>query len=680
MEALFGEQGPLAKAFAGYQYRAAQVEMASQVEEVLREGGIGLIEAGTGIGKSMAYLAAAIRSGQTTVVSTHTISLQQQLIDKDIPRLAEALGVEIKAALMKGMSNYLCLRRLGDAMAIRRALGAEEREGIEEVASWSEQNSQGSLSDLPTYPSRLVRERIRMEGDGCNRTLCPHYKQCLFFAARRESSEADILVVNHHLLLADLALRVEGEAILPDYDQLIIDEAHHLEEVATQIFAERVSERDLDRIYGRLQSEGRLRTGRLDLIVDKVRGRDGGSKIEQKIEISIPAEKREASQALARLFLTLRSHFGTDRLRLLEKQLELPIWKEEVQLRAEESEESLSRLAQSLRGVCGDLESMQEDERLRSLRFDVEVLAGRLERMAERIYRFAFDPIDPAKVRWIEQQQLYTAQLDISELLERHLFATTHATVLSSATLATHRSFAFCRERLGIDPEHHRVVEAIHHSPFDYEQQSVLLLPSDLVPPDHPDYPRQATERIFDAIEKSGGNTFVLFTSYRMLQSCKQGLKESLDSGGYTLFCQGESERHHLLDQFRHTPKAVLFGTDSFWEGVDVAGDALRCVVLTKLPFRVPTEPIVEAQMDRILAKGGRPFVDYTLPQAIMKFKQGFGRLIRGHSDRGCIVCLDSRLIHKPYGRAFLGSLPPTPIVHGNREEILVHMERFYGA
>lgn len=703
--ALFAQGGVLSSALPGFEGRPEQVAMACDVDAAFSDGEIALIEAGTGTGKSMAYLIpallAAAKLGRRTVISTHTISLQQQLIEREIPTLLSALGLKLRAVLMKGMSHYLCLRRLGDAEAERTLFDSEEGLELDQIREWAEKNERGSLSDLSISPTRRVNERIRMESDSCSGALCPHYKQCLFFRARREAEEANLLVVNHHLLLADLALRAEvGEegAILPKYDYLVIDEAHHLEEVATSAFAERVSRREVDRIFQRLQ--GVRRTGRLDLLADKIWQMEGEAKlklqIQQKIELILSAEKRLLIDQLHLLFDQLSHFFEKERpkadleeswLRLFPRHLEEEGEWRGVQPQVERVGEGLYRYAQTLRGLSADVESWSSDERVRSLRLDVEALAGRLEKLAQRLIRFAFDPIDSNQVRWMERAGgeilLSAAHLDISERLARGLFFPTAAVVLSSATLAASRHFRFCRTRLGIDSEllEGRVVrEKIYDSPFDYQEQAILLVSTDLPDPDHPAFPRSAAERILDALRASSGGTFVLFTSYRMLIECEQLLAPTLEAEGYPLFVQGRGDRHTLLEQFRTTPRAVLFGTSSFWEGVDVAGDALRCVILTKLPFRVPTEPLIQARIDRILAGGGQPFVDYTLPQAIMKFKQGFGRLIRNQRDRGSILCLDGRLVRKPYGKAFLKSLPECRLVQGGRAELSALLKEFYSS
>lgn len=694
---LFRPDGPLARALPRFESRPQQIAMATDVATAFAEGKIALIEAGTGTGKSIAYLlptlVAAARLGKRTVISTHTISLQEQLLHKDIPLLTRALGLDERAVVMKGMANYLCRRRLDDAMQDRRGFAAEDREEIEQIAHWSAGREEGSLTELEFQPSRSTWDKVRMEGDACSHAECPHFRRCLFFRARREAGEARVLIVNHHLLLADLAMRTESGGkggILPEYDHLIIDEAHNLEEIATEACAVKISRNELNRILSRLLAEQRNHRGKLLALADKIAKFEGESRLLHRIEVELPAEKRDLSQIVGELFQVYFRYFerlgAKERLRLQPSHLASEGWIEEVHPMTEHAVEAMRAFVQSIRAIdeqVGRVVGESCDDRIRSLRFDISVLADRLERMAGRLAEFAFEESDPSTVRWIEalhpEIRLVRARLDVAPLLADGLFARPSSVVLSSATLATNQSFDFIRRELGIGEEF-SVIERIYDSPFEYEKQALLAVPIDLPSPDDHRFTAIASEVIVDAVRASQGSAFLLFTSFRMLGDCYDRMGEILKAEGFSLFRQGEMERHQLLEAFKATPRSVLFGTDSFWEGVDVVGEALRLVIIPKLPFKVPTDPLVEARSERVKEEGRDPFMHVSVPQAIVKFKQGYGRLIRNESDQGCILCLDSRLVKRGYGRLFVRSLPTSSYAFGPCNEVLEKIRTFYTA
>ncbi len=640
-----------------------------------------LIEAGTGTGKSLAYLIPALfwalDKGEPTVVATNTIALQEQLLQKDIPFLLETLGLELKAVLVKGMHNYVCLRKLHD--------GANEVP--ESLLNWSRSAKEGSRSELPVLPSHDLWEQIGAEAEGCTHAKCPHYKECFFFKARREAADAHLIIANHHLLFADLSLRQQngnyGETcVLPPYHRLILDEAHHIEDVATEYFADKVSRRGLIHFLGRLLSD--RSTGKLMALHKKLfevyPDTGGEHELLDLLELTLPTSKRALVDQIHSTF-ELINQFARDqqkeeKLRFREGHLNHPFWVEMVQPAVQELIESGKGFLQA--ALLVEVHVKRDPilpGKCEGLLADIGGICNRLEGFLEVLSNFVFSPIEPTRVRWIEGEgHLITADLEIAPRLSEALFDRLPTAVLCSATLSTNTSFAFIRSRLGIG----RAVEKIYDSPFDYSCQAMLSVPIDLPDPSHPQFTSRAASSIFEMIEASRGGAFVLFTSYQMLRNCEQILADKLLEKRYTLFCQGDDGRTALLENFRKTKRAVLFGTDSFWEGVDVVGEALRCVILVKLPFKVPSDPLFQARSEAIAEKGGSPFFDYSLPHAIVKFKQGFGRLIRNKEDRGCVVCLDSRLVKKGYGKQFLKSLPPCPHHFEISSSLASKLQKFY--
>ncbi len=673
--------GVFSEKLPGFEVREGQVGMLRAVLSAYEDEKTALIEAGTGTGKSLAYLIPALfwalEGGEPTVIATNTIALQEQLLQKDIPFLLETLDLDLKAVLVKGMQNYVCLRKLHDAA----------HELPESLFNWVKTAKEGSRSELPILPSHELWEQIGAEKEGCTHIKCPYYKECYFFKARREAADAHLIVANHHVLFADLALREQNEnyndvCVLPPYRRLIIDEAHHVEDVATDYFADRVSRRALVHFLGRLISD--RSTGKIMALHKKlyeVYPEGGADKdLLDLLEISLPASKRTLLDHIQGAFELIqqfaRDHQKEDKLRFRPEHLTHPFWIEIVQPAVQELTEMGKQFLQSvlLIEVYVKRDSLLP-AKCEGVLADISGICRRLEGFFETLMQFAFCPIEPTRVRWIEGEgQLIAAELEIATRLSEGLFDRLPTIVLCSATLSTNRSFKFIRNRLGIS----KADEIIYESPFDYTRQALLTVPSDLPDPTSPHFIKEAAQVILDTVEITCGGTFVLFTSYQMLKSCESLIADTLLKKRFTLFCQGDEGRSALLAKFRETEKAVLFGTDSFWEGVDVVGDALRCVILAKLPFKVPSDPLFQARSEAIEEQGGSPFFDYSLPHAIVKFKQGFGRLIRNKEDRGCVICLDPRLIKKGYGKQFIQSLPSCPNFFADRQKVYESLRKFY--
>ncbi len=717
--------GLLEQKCKGFESRPSQCSMMANVLDAYNHDQIVLIEAGTGIGKSLAYLVPALlwahQFNEATVISTNTIALQEQLLRKDIPSLIKTLGIELKVVLVKGMSNYVCLRKLDDALAESRFFSSEENEEIEKIDHACRTITEGSRSTLPIFPSPSTWERVNADGDTCSHQQCPHFKNCFFFKARKEAQEAQILLVNHHLLFSDIVKRstenkYNETAILPAFNRIVLDEAHHIEDIATDHFAVRLHRIELLRVLGKLTSD-RLghQPGKIPMLRDKLYSFYGKTPPDQigriitRLNIDLPALRINLQQHIDSTFdafihfieVTTRlvpteegasSPYPEKKLRLLKSHQTHSKWIEEIEPKTTELKKLLKTFSQTLRGLEFDLSTIKNErlqEQTRCQRGDIQLLNGRLDELISLLEHFISEVTSLEKVRWIEAHQLKSmvnvhlidADLDVSKSLAKYLFSKFGTIVLCSATMTTNREFQFIRNRLGLQEDllGKRVIkEAIYDSPFNYLNQALLAVPIDLPLPSHSNFMEEAIKAIWNAIECSRGGVFVLFTSYSMLQKCHEALKERLENKRYQLFKQGDSNRTAIIEAFKKTDRGVLLGTDSFWEGVDVVGDSLRCVVIVKLPFRVPSEPIIEARTEEILKNGGNPFFDYAIPNAIVKFKQGFGRLIRSQRDRGCIICLDTRLVKKNYGRLFLNSLPNCSSAFLDQALLWPKLEEFY--
>src|SRR5215470_3241 len=717
---LLGPHGAVGTALAGYEHRPQQLAMLRAVSDAFNDDEVLSVEAGTGTGKSLAYLVPAIlwsrANRQRVVVSTHTITLQEQLVRKDLPLLIERAGLSCTTALVKGRGNYLCRRKAAQAEAQGAQLVEDDvwRE-LQHVLAWAKQTTDGSLADLPVRPRFEVWEQVVSENDNCLRARCPYYSTCFFYSARRTAAAADVIVANHHLLMADLALRAEvgnytQNAVLPPSTRVIIDEAHHLEDVATGYFGAAVSLRMIERPLGRLQSrrdpgKGLLSAlatalGGIDRATDAVHARGAERLIDTRLLPDCAGVHVEAEECFARVLdalLDLREgefdggsaeERAEEKLRITEPVRETRFWRIAVE-RLTQLATTLDAYAAVGGGILERLELMSEDvdPQIRYLGTELGAITGRLSAMAAALLDFVGE--DAGHCTWVELRRpgnagptlsLHRAPIEVAPLLHRALFERFATSVLTSATLSVDGGFAYLHDRLGVDrvdpPERVRALRV--ESPFDFTHQAMLVVPDDLPEPTSARYEPASHDAMRHLLSITGGGTFLLFTSYGALNRAWYELAAILREAGCTPLRQGELSRHVLLARFLQEPRAVLFATDSFWEGVDVPGDALRCVVITRLPFRVPTEPLEQARVEAIASRGGDPFQERALPQAVIKLKQGFGRLIRRRTDRGCVVVLDSRLANKRYGRVFLASLPPAAQRIGPSELVFAAMEQFF--
>jgi ATP-dependent DNA helicase DinG len=704
VERILGPRGELARRLRGYESRSAQLDMSHSVARSLVEDKVALLEAGTGTGKTFAYLVPSVlwakRHQAKVVVSTGTIPLQEQIVTKDVPALSSVLP-PFRATVVKGRSNYVSLRRADEAARADAAYFDNEAERLEvkRLVEWASETETGDRAELTPPPSPEAWERVESQSDNCLRTKCPTYAECHYFESRRAAARSDVLVVNHALLVTDLAVKREMQSfatagVLPPYDRVIVDEAHHLEEVAAEHLGVRATERGLARLMGRLRNRrdaGRGLLPALDRMLGGVkdpRALRARRAIEETISPLRDRVSVEIEQTFGNLAIGARAAAGPDgqarelKLRLREDERSKNLVGALANLR-----EALALLATELKKAIDGLdESIPESGA--AILLEVVAVGGRISSAVRSLDVLRALP-DLKLVRWVavtrdrrglDRCELHGAPLDVAPVLKESLLDRVKTAVFSSATLTVRGRFDYVERGLGISAlEPARVERALLPSPFDYSKQAMLGVPVDMPDPAAPGFDEATARFVLEGVRASAGRAFVLFTSYRSMDRVHSKLARTLTDEAMIPLKQGESGRRALLERFKATPGSVLFGTDSFWEGVDVPGDGLVLVIIVKLPFRVPSEPIEEARADAIRARGGDPFSELMLPRAVLKLKQGFGRLIRTRQDRGAVCVLDRRIASKAYGRAFLESLPGVPVIQGPSAVVLEHVRRITG-
>ncbi len=698
-----GAKGRVAHVLGQYEDRPSQRDMAAYIADGYNAGGVQILEAGTGVGKSFAYLVPALAwaraNAERTVVSTNTINLQEQLVGKDLPMLRQALkdgDHEPSFALLKGWRNYLCLARLNQAVGSQHSLLEPERiDELLSLAEWAGRTSDGSLSDLPVLPSSEVWDEVAAEADLCPRLQCPHFEACFLFKARRRAAEADIVVVNHHLLAADLAVRQASDnwqdaAVLPPYQRLILDEAHHLEEVAASHLGTQVTSRGVRRLLGRLERNGKGLGPSLAYQLSTQNDLLAKASLDLVHQRLLPAthDARQASDALfARLHARLETEPGAV-LRLDENFPADPLWDEGLTRELDATLGSFRSLEDLLQTIADRMESSNLEERGLQLLQEMRGVIRRLGAVADGL-NGTLRPAagGPPTVRWLErsgpkrqQVSLAAVPLDLAPILRELLFDRVKTVVLTSATLAAGGEFEFLEGRLGLDRAPSPVtVRELLPSPFDFGSQCLFGIPNDIPDPreEEPEHGAAVDQIVSELVSASDGGLFVLFTSHAALRRSAASLRGIMGSR-WPLLVQGEGPRDGLLRRFREAGNAVLLGTDSFWEGVDVPGQALRALVLPKLPFKVPSEPLTAARLERLTEQGQDGFRHYLLPHAALKLKQGFGRLIRARTDVGVVLLLDPRVLTKRYGPLILNGLPRADRVVGSWREVRLKCEDFF--
>jgi len=708
--------GIVSKSLQNYEHRPQQVEMIKQVAESFNEHKIGLIEAGTGVGKSLAYLIPAIfwstKNKERCVVSTRTINLQEQLIHKDIPFLKKTLGIDFKAVLVKGRGNYVCLRKIDSLTENQQSLILEEdQQEIQTIIQWTKTTKSGSKTDLSFIPKISVWEQVGSEGDNCLRSVCPFFQQCFVYKARREAAKANILVANHHLLFADLAVRASGAdiSVLPKHNQIIFDEAHNIDDIATDYFGLALTRYSINRTLFQLYLNRKGKTtGLLNILLQKLNHAYYKNQIDELKDIIKRIESEIIPQCASAIALNnemmdeiinVLSSFSDYskwelKIRLNTRLRNNQHWQSEILPRIKNFRMLLNRLHSGLNSSLGKLDelNLKLSKDIISIKVDIDALRRRIENIADAINIILIND-EKKNVRWIEIVKRKTsstivrlkmAPLDISESMNELVYNNYQTIIMTSATLAIANShqkndFLYFTKQLGLNlVDADRILQTKIPAPFDYEKQAITAIPTDIPAPDASNFASNITELIFEALQISNGRAFVLFTSYGLLNIVFNSLQPRLTKLGIVSFKQGQINRHQLLQSFKKNKNSVLFATDSFWQGVDVEGDALESVIITKLPFKVPSEPIIEARVEAIERNGGNAFMEYSVPQAVLKLKQGFGRLIRKKTDVGSIFILDKRIVEKFYGRIFLNSLPKSNLVVGNKSDILENVRLFF--
>ena len=632
----FSPGGILAQSALPFEFRPGQLEMAKAVERALEERRHLIVEAGTGTGKTLAYLLPALRTGQRVIISTGTKALQDQLFFRDVPFLESLLG-PLRVCYMKGRANYLCRHKLVTLQNQPILSGLEEIDQYRQISAWEQTTETGDRAEISGMPeSSPLWNKLDARTEACLGSTCPDYRRCFITEMRRKAMESDIIIVNHHLFFADLSVKQEAAGapdagILPEAAAVIFDEAHELEEVASNYFGLSVSN---------------VRFEELARDTDALlRGKEGAEKLP-----GVTQQLRER----ARMFFAGLPMAGDGRQPFVGREDFLETSGDlYMSVRA-----TLHRLEAEMEGLKGIDEAPGLRKRVARLRTELEFLlesnASNMVYWMER--RASFGGTDKAAARGPRAQSrttfLQATPIDVSELLHEMVFDQIPTVVLTSATLTVQGGFEHMRKRLGLTEARELVVP----SHFQYDKQALLYLPPNMPDPREPDFPEAAANCIRRVLEITRGRAFCLFTSYSQMRDLYERLLPVLD---FPLLLHGTAPRNALLEEFRSTPNAVLFGTSSFWQGVDVQGEALSCVIIDKLPFAVPSDPVVAARMRAIEEAGGKPFFDYQVPAAVLTLKQGFGRLIRSLEDRGVLVLLDPRVRRQRYGQTFLASLPP---------------------
>jgi ATP-dependent DNA helicase DinG len=641
VDAVFAAGGPLSAALDGFEARAGQLEMAAAVADVFADGGILLAEAGTGTGKTLAYLVPAILSRQRVLVSTGTKNLQEQIYFKDLPVLKDTLGIPFTATYMKGRGNYLCLHRF-DALKNSAAIRSrEDAIAIECIDEWKGRTETGDRAEMDDLPEDLpLWPDIAATSENCIGADCPQFNDCFVTRMRQRAAESDVVIVNHHLLCADASVRQSafGE-VIPSCSYAIVDEAHQLEDVATQYFGRSISNyrfddyaRDVDRAIATKQIPDRDSADTLRSEIDTVR--DG-------------ARLFFGALQMLRFEVTLRPGSGQA--------------KTGAESRIRVTAPILERVASDAAMLVRALEAVEATITLtKDVSEDVIALGRRAAELRDDV-RFLVRADDPGHVYYMDIRGrgvfLRASPIDVSDVIREMLLDRMTATVLTSATLTVDGRFDYIKGRLGIRRAH----EARLTSEFDYTRQAILYLPKNMPDPRSPQFAAAAGREVIEILRRTNGRAFVLFTSYANLKLVHQLAAAELS---YPMLVQGTAPRSALLRDFKATPNAVLFATSSFWQGVDVVGESLSCVIIDKLPFASPGDPITSARIEAINADGGNAFGEYQIPLAVLALQQGLGRLIRHRQDRGVLAVLDPRLRTMGYGRRFLASLPPAPVTH----------------
>ncbi|HIF05710.1 MAG TPA: DEAD/DEAH box helicase [Gemmatimonadetes bacterium] len=711
VEALIGPSGPLAREHPAYEERPGQRAMLRRVAEAYNDGGVTLVEAGTGTGKSLAYLVPAaqwaLQNTERTVISTNTINLQEQLDSKDLPLVRRLVGEDVDWELVKGRGNYVSIRRARLAVESAPLLFEDDRaDELDQLIAWIGQTEDGSRADLTYVPSEDVWDEVKSDADICLRARCPHFQACFYQRSRRRAASAKLLITNHHLLFTDLSVRIatqnyKASAVLPAYRHVVLDEAHNIEDAATSHLGLEVTRRGMFRMLSRLDRRGR---GILSAVQEGLAGSTEGdtatelrSRIEERVRPALADARAQLTLFLDALEPLLPSEV-MGAVRIGTADMPEPASHPRVRERLDGLSSAFRVLGREIRHVRERLEYHETlADGMEGRLLDLRSAERRLADSAHTLHTVLdADEEEMRFVRWLECRGksrgknrnlvIASAPVEVGALLREHLFERADSVVLCSATLATKESFGFLKSRIGLRDEDLSesyvqldMNESIIQSPFRFEEQTMLLVPTDLPDVNGPQGElEQATAAVIEEMcSISGGGTFVLFTSHRALRRVAELLRED-PAGPWPIFVQGEDTRARLLERFIEAGSGIILGTASFWEGVDVPGRALRGLIIQRLPFKVPTEPVTASRIEAIERRGGSSFAEFVLPLAALKLKQGFGRLVRSQEDRGAILILDDRIVRKTYGAYLRESLPPAPLKKGPWADLVPLLREFY--
>jgi ATP-dependent DNA helicase DinG len=702
--------GSLSRLYPLYEERKSQIAMLRLVCRSFNGDELCAAEAGTGVGKSLAYLlpaiAWALKNKERVVVSTNTINLQQQLMDKDIPLVKRILGEDPKVVLVKGRRNYLCLHRLDEALDEMSLFEEPEAEMLA-IKEWARTTETGSRTDLSFFPSEEIWSRVCSEADACLGLRCSHREGCFVLKARREASSAQVLVANHHLLFSDLAFRLAGSgfddpAVLPPFRRVVFDEAHNIEKAATSFFSQSFSRFALLKFLGRLSRRSRGPRGDRDATTRGAdRGRMRGHLVTLSRVLGRDSTTRQAMQLVEELREKAEEIDGAC-LELLKGETAILLDSDSMPGFAERVGPALGGLANAIRRlrdvfdeIFEKLSEKNQKEGTQNVVWDCKVQLARLSGIAEISDRFRAGETGRNDIFWLESikgrsndeangirsdsVRFVITPLDIGPLMREAVFEPIRTAIFTSATLTVSGNFDFWTRRIGLDrPGEREPLLQTFPSPFNYKENVLLGVPTDAPPPDNPLYKSFLCEFIAQALTSSRGAGLVLFTSYSLLREIFSEVQPILSPRGIRTLRQGDDERSRLLDAFRSERSSVLFATDSFWEGVDAPGETLQIVILCRLPFRVPTEPVLKARMAAIEERGGNAFAELSLPDAVVRLRQGFGRLMRRYDDRGVVLILDSRIVSKSYGAVFLESLPETSLLIDGAQAVQSAVTEFF--
>lgn len=687
----FEKNGLLSQCFKEFEYRDEQLHMAEHIEKGLNDEKKVVVEAGTGTGKTLAYLIPsiqwAVENGKKVIISTNTINLQEQLLNKDIPIVKKIMQKDFKYLLVKGRGNFLCNRKHANLLSMKPAdleeFSQDQKKQFEALINWGKETRTGDKSELYFEVDYTVWEYFQSETDICAGSRCPYKSECFFLKSREEKKKADILIANHHIFFSDLAIRKEigfntDYSILPEYGLVVFDEAHNIQKVARDYFSYEVSKYGFTKAMNQIHnvSNNKKHKGQLEILLQYLKKRNYEDKevVEKLLENDVRINHNNLFKAGRDYFDRLIEIFSKGQV----GSISFRIKKDEIMASSfysmlnDVKENFMLEFNTYLRTARKIITSLKDTEDNDGIINDFSKYIERLETFFEN-FKFINNLDDEEFIYWVEvnnkksNSKLVATPLNIDGELSENLYSNLKQLIFTSATIAVENNFDYFKKSIGLEEE---TYDKIIASPFDYDRQMKVYIPSGLPDPNDRNFLDEIEPLLKKMILKTKGRTFVLFTSYKSLNYMYYMLREELEENGINFFIQGMYPRTKLVEMFKNSDSPVLFGTDSFWEGVDVKGEKLVSVIIVKLPFKVPSDPVTEAIIETYELQGKNPFIEYQIPESVIKFKQGIGRLIRSKEDRGIITILDNRIVTKRYGKYFLDSIPTKNIQRIDQSEI----------